>query len=113
MTQADLMVSEGYRDAGYVYLSLDDCWQAKRRNAQGRLMPDPDRFPSGMKALADYVSITCSLQAFYTDPFKVEYHANENPLQNSEEISWSKVNVSNNQKRQYLTILVFFNAIKF
>ena len=51
---ADAMVTSGMRDAGYVYLVIDDCWQVDR-DAQGNILPDPQRFPSGMKALADYV----------------------------------------------------------
>lgn len=51
---ADILVSTGLRDAGYVYLNLDDCWHGER-DADGFIHPDPDRFPSGMKALADYV----------------------------------------------------------
>ncbi len=51
---ADAMVTSGMRDAGYVYLVIDDCWQVDR-DAQGNIQPDPKRFPSGMKALADYI----------------------------------------------------------
>jgi alpha-galactosidase len=51
---ADAQVSSGLRDAGYQYLVIDDCWQVSR-DAQGQIVPDPQRFPSGMKALADYV----------------------------------------------------------
>jgi len=51
---ADAMVTSGMRDAGYVYLVIDDCWQIDR-DTQGNILPDPQRFPSGMKALADYV----------------------------------------------------------
>jgi alpha-galactosidase len=51
---ADAMVTSGMRDAGYLYLVIDDCWQIDR-DAQGNILPDPQRFPSGMKALADYV----------------------------------------------------------
>jgi alpha-galactosidase len=51
---ADAMVSSGMRDAGYTYVVIDDCWQVGR-DAQGNIIPDPERFPSGMKALADYV----------------------------------------------------------
>lgn len=51
---ADAMVTSGMRDAGYVYLVVDDCWQIDR-DAQGNILPDPERFPSGMKALADYI----------------------------------------------------------
>jgi alpha-galactosidase len=49
---ADMIVSTGMRDAGYIYVNLDDTWQGTR-DAQGILHPN-DRFPD-MKALADYV----------------------------------------------------------
>ncbi|NP_001040191.1 alpha-N-acetylgalactosaminidase precursor [Bombyx mori] len=52
---ADLMVSEGYLDAGYEYLGIDDCWLEKTRDDKGRLVPDRKRFPNGMKAIADYI----------------------------------------------------------
>lgn len=51
---ADVMVKSGLKDAGYVYVNIDDCWHGKRDD-KGAIHPDPDRFPSGMKALADYV----------------------------------------------------------
>ena len=51
---ADAAVSSGMKDAGYVYVVIDDCWQVSR-DPQGNILADPDRFPSGMKALADYV----------------------------------------------------------
>jgi alpha-galactosidase len=52
--QADAMVASGMRDAGYRYIVIDDCWQ-KSRDADGNIVADPARFPSGIKALADYV----------------------------------------------------------
>lgn len=52
---ADAMVSAGMKDAGYRYVNIDDCWEAPQRDANGNLATDPQRFPSGMKALADYV----------------------------------------------------------
>jgi len=52
--QADAMVSTGMKDAGYTYLNIDDCWHGDR-DSLGFIHPDPKRFPSGMKALADYV----------------------------------------------------------
>ncbi|KAK6176934.1 hypothetical protein SNE40_015137 [Patella caerulea] len=52
---ADHIVADGYKDVGYEYVCIDDCWPTKERGPDGRLVPDPDRFPSGMKALADYV----------------------------------------------------------
>ena len=51
---ADAMVSTGMKDAGYAYVVIDDCWHGKR-DSLGFIHPDPDRFPSGMKALADYI----------------------------------------------------------
>jgi len=51
---ADAMVASGMKDAGYEYLVIDDCWQVDR-DAQGNIIADPERFPSGIKALADYV----------------------------------------------------------
>ena len=53
-TIADEMVASGLKDAGYIYINLDDCWHGER-DAEGFIQPDPVRFPSGMKALADYV----------------------------------------------------------
>ncbi|GFO45388.1 alpha-n-acetylgalactosaminidase-like [Plakobranchus ocellatus] len=53
--QADLMVSEGYRDVGYQYVNIDDCWPAMERDKDGKLVADPIRFPSGIKALARYM----------------------------------------------------------
>ena len=49
---ADLLASSGMRDAGYVYVNIDDSWQGKR-DANGVLHPN-EKFPD-MKALADYV----------------------------------------------------------
>ena len=56
MKMADIIVAEGYRDTGYEYVAIDDCWLADERDSQGKLQPDPKRFPSGIKSLADYVS---------------------------------------------------------
>ncbi|MGW7789574.1 NPCBM/NEW2 domain-containing protein [Streptomyces tricolor] len=52
---ADLFVQKGLKDAGYQYVNLDDCWALPERDANGRLVPDPVRFPHGIKAVADYV----------------------------------------------------------
>jgi alpha-galactosidase len=52
---ADAMVSSGMAAAGYTYVNIDDCWMAPERDPQGRLQPDPQRFPSGIKAIADHV----------------------------------------------------------
>ncbi|MGI5373490.1 NPCBM/NEW2 domain-containing protein [Streptomyces sp. CA-251387] len=52
---ADIFVEKGLKDAGYEYVNLDDCWALPSRDANGKLVPDPVRFPSGIKAVADYV----------------------------------------------------------
>ncbi|KAK4884297.1 hypothetical protein RN001_000568 [Aquatica leii] len=52
---ADLMSSEGYLEAGYEYLIIDDCWLEKERDENGRLQPDHKRFPYGIKNLSDYI----------------------------------------------------------
>lgn len=52
---ADRMYYDGYLDAGYEYVIIDDCWSYGVRDSDGRLMPNPHRFPLGIKKLADYV----------------------------------------------------------
>src|ERR1700746_3418620 len=51
---ADAMVKSGMKDAGYQYVVIDDCWQVSR-DVHGEIVADPQRFPHGIKALADYV----------------------------------------------------------
>jgi alpha-galactosidase len=53
-SEADALVSSGMRDAGYVYVVVDDCWHGAR-DAAGNIHAEAGRFPSGIKALADYV----------------------------------------------------------
>ncbi|MGB4657692.1 MAG: glycoside hydrolase family 27 protein [Mobilitalea sp.] len=52
---ADMWSDLGLLEAGYNYLVIDDCWSLKKRDEKGLLVPDPEKFPSGMKAVADYV----------------------------------------------------------
>jgi len=51
---ADALVKSGMKQAGYQYVVIDDCWQVSR-DAEGNIVADPQRFPAGIKALADYV----------------------------------------------------------
>lgn len=51
---ADAIATNGMKDAGYQYVVIDDCWQVSREDS-GFIVADPQRFPSGIKALADYV----------------------------------------------------------
>jgi alpha-galactosidase len=54
MEIADALVSTGMADAGYAYIVIDDCWQVDR-DENGEIVVDKDRFPHGMKYLADYI----------------------------------------------------------
>jgi len=51
---ADAMVNSGMKDAGYQYIVIDDCWQVDR-DSTGNIVADPVNFPTGIKALADYI----------------------------------------------------------
>ncbi|XP_069550319.1 alpha-galactosidase A [Brachyistius frenatus] len=55
MRMADVMVKEGWKEAGYEYVCIDDCWPSRQRDARGRLQADPKRFPGGIEKLASYV----------------------------------------------------------
>ena len=63
---ADAMVSGGFRDAGYQYIFIDDCWQGGRDN-RNNIIPDPQKFPHGIKALADYVHSKGLKLGIYSD----------------------------------------------
>lgn len=67
--QADAMVEQGFNKFGYNSIHMDDCWERKvppRDPATGRLVGDPVRFPSGMKALGDYYKQKGIKYALYT-----------------------------------------------
>ncbi|KAH8025400.1 hypothetical protein HPB51_007712 [Rhipicephalus microplus] len=55
MRMADHLADDGYRDAGYVYLVIDDCWSERQRTNDGYLMADLERFPRGLNFLSDYI----------------------------------------------------------
>ena len=66
--QTDALVAGGFLKAGYNGIHIDDCWQQKSpaRDEGGKLIPDPQRFPSGMKALGDYMHDRSVKFALYT-----------------------------------------------
>jgi alpha-galactosidase len=64
---AEAMVSSGMRDAGYRYVVIDDGWMAPERDRNGDFIADPDKFPSGMKALADRIHGLGLRFGIYTD----------------------------------------------
>ena len=62
----DAMVESGLRDAGYKYVFIDDLWQGGRDN-RNNIIPDPKKFPNGIKALADYVHSKGLKLGIYSD----------------------------------------------
>ena len=67
---ADVMVKRGFKGAGYEYVVIDDGWQI-RRDEQGNIVADPDKFPSGIKALADYIHSKGLKFGIYSDAGKL------------------------------------------
>lgn len=63
---ADAMVEHGFVEAGYKYIFIDDLWQGGR-DKFNNIIPDPQKFPSGMKALADYVHAKGLKLGIYSD----------------------------------------------
>jgi alpha-galactosidase len=63
---ADAISTNGMREAGYQYVTIDDCWQVAR-TPQGVIVADSVRFPAGIKALADYVHGKGLKFGIYTD----------------------------------------------
>ena len=66
---ANAMVETGMRDAGYEYIVIDDLWQGGR-DENGKIVPDPKKFPNGMKEVADYVHSKDLKLGIYTDVAK-------------------------------------------
>jgi len=64
---ANSIVSSGLRDLGYVYVNIDDCWASMNRSSNGSLVADPNKFPSGMKSLSDYLHSLGLKLGIYSD----------------------------------------------
>ena len=64
---AEAMVTSGMRDAGYRYVVIDDGWMAPERDRGGDFVADPEKFPSGIKALADRIHALDLRFGIYTD----------------------------------------------
>jgi alpha-galactosidase len=65
---ADALVASGLQSCGYEYIVIDDCWSVKAgRGSDGNLVADPEKFPSGIKALADYVHERGFKMGIYSD----------------------------------------------
>lgn len=55
LTTAQQFQSLGLKDLGFQYINIDDCWSTKSRNSQGQLVPDPQKWPNGIKAVVDQI----------------------------------------------------------
>ncbi|CAN7005097.1 unnamed protein product [Brassica rapa subsp. trilocularis] len=64
---ADALVSTGLSKLGYNYVNIDDCWAELARDQKGNLVPKKSTFPSGIKALADYVHSKGLKLGIYSD----------------------------------------------
>lgn len=53
LSTAEAMRENGLLEAGYRYIIVDDCWALKERDGNGRLVPDPEKFPNGLRRVAD------------------------------------------------------------
>ncbi|KAM3717079.1 Alpha-N-acetylgalactosaminidase [Dirofilaria immitis] len=67
MDMADRMVEDGYLQAGYQYIHIDDCWMERQRDQYNCLVPDRQRFPNGIAALADYMHQRSLKLGIYAD----------------------------------------------
>ena len=65
---ADAMVKSGMQDAGYQYIIIDDGWASKQRDSEGHIIPDPNKFPNGIKTVADYVHSKGLKFGIYSSP---------------------------------------------
>ncbi|CAD6225833.1 unnamed protein product [Miscanthus lutarioriparius] len=70
---ADALVATGLAKAGYTYVNLDDCWADYQRNKEGYMVANPKTFPSGIKALADYVHSKGLKLGIYSSAGGVDY----------------------------------------
>ncbi|KAG6402048.1 hypothetical protein SASPL_138918 [Salvia splendens] len=64
---ADALVTTGLVKLGYDYVNIDDCWSEMARDSKGQLVADKKTFPSGIKALADYVHSKGLKLGIYSD----------------------------------------------
>ncbi len=56
LENTDAFVKLGLPQAGYEYVVIDDCWSCRERDPEtGKIIPDPEKFPHGMKYVADYI----------------------------------------------------------
>jgi alpha-N-acetylgalactosaminidase len=112
LQQAQRLVLDGYRNAGYTYVNMDDCWSLKERdNVTGKLVADPDRFPHGMRWLSDQLhsldlklglygdigTATCAGRPGFQDSFELDAQT----LAHDFHVDSIKVDVCNSDSSKY------------
>ena len=55
LRSADILAGSRLKKSGYEYIVIDDCWAKRSRDKNGRLVCDEQKFPHGMKYIADYI----------------------------------------------------------
>ncbi|KAL5366620.1 glycoside hydrolase superfamily [Aspergillus floccosus] len=55
LVAANKFIELGLKDLGYTYVNIDDCWSTKQRDASGNLVPDPVKWPNGVRAVVDQI----------------------------------------------------------
>lgn len=65
-SQADAMVARGLKDAGYLFINVDDGFFG-HRDESGKLQTHPERFPNGLKCVADYIHTKGLKAGIYSD----------------------------------------------
>lgn len=63
----DAFIEYNLAEYGYKYVSLDDCWMAQNRTSDGKLTPDPTKFPNGLEPLISYAHSNGLLFGLYED----------------------------------------------
>jgi alpha-galactosidase len=66
---AELFINLGLKDVSYEYVNIDDCWsdQSKRRDTDGRIVPDPRKFPNSIKGVTDKIHALGLKVGIYSD----------------------------------------------
>lgn len=86
----DSLINSGLAAAGYVYINLDDCWQSGRDPKTLEIIADPDRFPSGIPALVQYVHSKGLKFGLYSDAVLVLFDPlRELPLAQADQDRWA------------------------
>ena len=108
------MVASGMKEAGYEYIVIDDCWQIGR-DSLGFVVADLEKFPSGMKALPDYVHAkglkfgiySCAGRKTNSESFTTIDHARQWPKKIVELLQKAEANATGIKQLAHNRIVIF------